>query len=756
MKERGGQRVYGRRGMSHGTIVLSVSCIAVASVLLWNAEASPRVAAESVTQFLQKPTGEAPPAAAEKDAVVVLADGTELNGTIIEETDTHVTLRTPIGVSKIARTKIKEIRSGNPAMKSQFDERFARASSSKDVAALLELAEWARVKKNLNVEYERALRKVIELDADNATARKELGYARLDGKWIEPREVQNLLLKDYELVGLDLRKRTAPAPNAPKPEPTVPQPGPLAPKPEGATGPNTPGSGTPPANGGATDTGTPDITKLLPPAALTGKLTDEERTQREKKRAATRPASLEKYKAFCARKRREHEGVEWSQRYVKNTQHYKLTTNVSEDVSRVYMTLLEWIYAELGERFTDRSVTSQKSDIFIYRSQADFMAENPNVGPGTGAFFQPASKQVHGFHGVFSETNTTLGVLCHELTHQFESIKLPNMDNLPAWLIEGMAVYLGDGARLDPERGITVGLIPRDRLLHMKAKIADGTHSKLRPLVALEYRQLNGSLYSDVWSLCYFLFAGPDNKTRGRPFIIQYWLWIKERKVFVKDFEELAMKHFGGMAELEKQWIDFTKTIQPEAIGVVSKDVFESDDFRFKVRLPAPRWQYRLKDLEHNELVVMEVPGTDVKIRANMRNKPDYEQSLDDYAREFLEKPLEANYADVKREGLNFYGGQVLKYTYRDMTASERAAALAKALAKSGGKTIPPVDPADQAKAKALDKPELARKYCHYLFVGFNGAYSLVGSAPTPVFDEFAVDFEEAARDLELIPKNRW
>jgi hypothetical protein len=152
---------------------------------------------------------------ASHDAVVVMKDGTEVSGTIIQEDDTHISLRTVFGVSKIPREKIKEIRGGGGAIKGQFEERFKKSAAAKDVAALLELAEWAR-RQNLTVECERSLRKVLEIDGSNESARNSLGYARLDGKWLEPREVQEKLASGYELVGLDLfsstrRSKTSPS-----------------------------------------------------------------------------------------------------------------------------------------------------------------------------------------------------------------------------------------------------------------------------------------------------------------------------------------------------------------------------------------------------------------------------------------------------------------------------------------------------------------------------------------------------------------
>ncbi|MEM7263099.1 MAG: DUF1570 domain-containing protein, partial [Planctomycetota bacterium] len=518
------------------------------------------------------------------EAVVVLHDGTEVTGKIVKEDEDAVYVGSVFGTQKIPRSKIKEIRRGSNPLREQFEDRFAEATDRKSVASLVELGEWAG-EKGLTVEAKRAFEKVVELDSENEKARTALGHAKHEGKWVDAKRVRELQGQGYELVGLELRKKSG---------------GAAVPKPTGGSKPVRPGSTS--------------VSKSA--ISVLGPFDADRFKSRDSERARIASSYLRKAERFAKRKADEHRGVSWSNRWEIDTKHYHILCNVgrTDKVARVYAWVMEDLYRALSTRIRGRDQHRYRSSVFIYKDQDEFIAET-GMQRGVGGFFRRDTKEIRGYHGTFGPTGTTFAVLAHEGTHLFQALKLGNMGNMPQWLTEGMAVYFGDGSRLDPKKKkVITSLIPRDRLLHLQDKISRDEHTDLKTLVRIPYGQLGGSLYADAWSLCYFLFDGPDLDA-GRNFIVRYWEGAKQRRLTYQDFVTLADKYYGGMEEMEKSWVAYTKSLVPEPVGKIRGDRIESYDYKFNWERPSSDWEWQTGKLDNNALVGLKVPGTEVEAR---------------------------------------------------------------------------------------------------------------------------------------------
>jgi hypothetical protein len=115
--------------------------------------------------------------------------------------------------------------------------------------------------------------------------------------------------------------------------------------------------------------------------------------------------------------------------------------------------------ARMAERWYTRHTQvflhrfDEKKPIIFYANDADFQQTNvteQTIGPGTGGFTEPLRERVvMPFATSYGETNHVLG---HELVHSFQYDLALNSDslnirlqNLPLWMIEGMAEYLSLG-----------------------------------------------------------------------------------------------------------------------------------------------------------------------------------------------------------------------------------------------------------------------------------------------------------------------
>lgn len=644
---------------------------------------------------------------------IVLTDGLVLTGTIVREDDAEVELKTAFGTQKIPRSRIHEIIRVENEHRDEFQRRFDAASKSKSVADLRVVAKWAQGK-SLPVEAERAWARIIELDSDHQEAREELGHARLDGKWLDRPAVEDLLRKGYVREGLDLVKRKS--------------------------------------DGSAKTSVRKLPSKKASALPLIVSLSDAAKRRRDSDADRRANSNRKKLEKFQRQKEEEHAGVDWADRFVKKRGRYIVQSNSTERVTNVYLTLMVALHSALQKKFTSRDVHTQKSPINVYRTRQDFTSI---TGSNAGGFFRPATKEIHAYHGTFGRTGTTFAVLCHEGTHQFQALKLKNMNNMPAWLIEGMAVYFGDGSRLDPKKGkIVTGLVPRDRLFHIQDKYRDGSYMPLKQLVPLPYRGLNGSLYADCWALCYFLFDGPK-KTAGREFISRYWLFLAGNRVRYEEFEILAKKYYGGVEEMEKLLKEFILELEPEPVGkMVGKDTLDSFDYKFKVKLPAASgFEFKQGLLPNGALATMAVPDTDTQILVSMSNK-----SMNQTEEEYVSaqaKIYSDLYSDFTNETLEIVGVPVIRFGYS--TGSRKKKDDPKKddkekddTEKEEGKDEPKKD----EKPEAEPKPNI-RKWI-YRWILPNRVYSLVCEAPAGEFEETIPFFERAATDFEVIYENRW
>lgn len=654
-------------------------------------------------------------------AVIVLTDGTELTGEIIEETDDAVVIRSAFGRSTIQKSRIKEIKRGQNPLREEFEDRYARAADS--VSKLFQVAQWA-LENNLVVEHRRALGKVIELDSNHMGARKALGHARLDGTWVDEQRVNELLRQGYVLDGLELVKKAASGPSV---------------NPEGSK------PGTTSVGGG---TGSADATPKPTLKRERRELTDAEKAKAAKAREDRRKEAQK----HARKKELEYKGVPWEKAWKIRSPIYDITCNSTKEVADTYRWIMDHLYVELSNRFNQKHQRGGRLAVFVYRNREEFQLR---TGSGAGGFYRPDTQELHAYHGTFGLTGTTYSVLAHEGTHQFQGRVLGNMWNLPIWIIEGIAVYFGDGSKLDWEKKkIVTGIVPRDRLFHIQEKMSKGTHEPLRTLIALPQARFGGSQYADGWSLVNFLFSDKA----GFELIGRYWLLGTERKVSTSDFVTLAERYFGSMEELERKWIEFTLAIKPDPAGRVEDDgYFVSDDFSFETQLPAPDWEFVLDTNDNATIVKMVLPGTDASVNIRFLNNQD-EAKPEAFVANML-AATKARYTDVESRKASINGLDGFVVDYADPVAESvgpegKGEATDKAEPKEGGATggdttAKPEVPVDQVKGPRM-------RYRSYLIVDLTKALMIRCSCRYEDFGSLEADFQAASDNFEMIIRNRW
>ncbi len=247
----------------------------------------------------------------------------------------------------------------------------------------------------------------------------------------------------------------------------------------------------------------------------------------------------------------------WADAPIYESKYYKIRTNAKPEYAKRYGKMMDQYFRRFVKVFKDFLPSGRyaKSELWIHASREEFMAENPQLGPTVGGFYQPSTKRVVCYHGLFGQQGTTRDVLAHEGTHQFEDLVLRgNFWNAPIWIIEGLAV-LFESAYFDGDE-VQIGLVPRERLYSLKRGLAAGNLIPLRTLIRTPQQSFTGYHYAHAWGLIYMvLYYGEKPAVRKR---CQQWFSALfadalDRRVTPEHVEQ----KLGGpqqIRELEEQW----------------------------------------------------------------------------------------------------------------------------------------------------------------------------------------------------------
>lgn len=651
------------------------------------------------------------PGFAQEVVVIVLKDGTELSGVLVRETEEEIAIRSAFGVTSIERSRVREIRRGENPWTKEFEERFSRAEKIGKASQFESLGNWS-LKKGLEKEAKQAFQRALALDPESVIARRGLGQAKYEGRWVDAQRVSELESQGYTRVGDDLVLREGESPE--------------------------PDSGS---------TSKPNPRELSESELL-------ELSKEEKRRLELMAERREERAEFEERRLLEFKGVPWSQRHRVKSKNYQVECNSTLNVARAYSKIMEALYVALSKRFKQRHLRSGRMTVKVYKTQADFM-QRTGMGENTGGFYQPRSEEVNAFHGTFGNTSTTYNVLAHEGTHQFQGRVLPNMGNMNNWIIEGFAVYFGDGSRIDYDKNkIITGIIPRDRLLHIQDKLRNKTHTPLAQLAGLPRNRFGGSQYADSWAILYYLLNGPEKK-KGQKFISQYWLLGTEERIGQDEFDTLAEHYFGGVETLEEKYREFILDLEPEPAGSVDKDgVFVSYDYMFEVFRLNEDWVYRDSNLRRGELVALSHNGHEQdRIGVSLLNKADEQQSAEDYVEEVITPLLAKNSTGLKREKVDLNEFSAWKFDWLDPDPNEKKKEGDEgAEGKSGEEDSPEKE--DDKEPEVPPGPR--KKYRAYVVVGVTNAYLIKGEFLLEEFDAKVDSFEATAQSFQRIWRNRW
>lgn len=257
-------------------------------------------------------------------------------------------------------------------------------------------------------------------------------------------------------------------------------------------------------------------------------------------------------------------GPLWTRSYVRETDHYVVKSDISQERCDLYAENLEIALKHYEEMFEVRVPAKPKSEVLIfntaegYYTYADLTIES-RMEHSVG-YFEPVYRQFLFYETV--DQGETLETLYHEQFHHYIDHVLPA---IPVWLNEGLAEYFA-GLVVDGKAKRAAGTpkVMARRLSMMHEVIRSWKKGvPFRDFMLLDAGTFYGDdrpvCYAQAWSMIYFFF----NYEKGRylPLLRRYIEELRKGR----DNEEAIRFSFEqtDFEKIEREWLEYVRRLRP-------------------------------------------------------------------------------------------------------------------------------------------------------------------------------------------------
>lgn len=254
--------------------------------------------------------------------------------------------------------------------------------------------------------------------------------------------------------------------------------------------------------------------------------------------------------------RRAFLGPDWEKRFEAESEHYRISTNVSQEFADLLAHRSELIHRLYQSIFGEPGGKGRKFPIIVYASKNEYHA---NGGPsGAGGHYSPNFRSLELFK--YPKQDDTLLVLHHEGFHQFMHTFI---DHAPQWFNEGLGDFFGPSKYVKEGKKEFYRTQPNPwRLQVIKRAIKRESYPEIKDLMLMTQQEMysgDASLhYAMAWSLIYFCCERRNDSgqfmffTPLRNYLKELRKGSGQQKAFDRTFGKLDMERF------ETEWRRFT------------------------------------------------------------------------------------------------------------------------------------------------------------------------------------------------------
>jgi len=262
--------------------------------------------------------------------------------------------------------------------------------------------------------------------------------------------------------------------------------------------------------------------------------------------------------------------LEWRHAWRRETPHFIVLTNTSEELSAYYTNLFESFYSSFTRRWNiDESKLAKKRKpvVNIYRNKEQYMASGAPAG--SSGLFDARARRLKLYHD-FADPRFTLDVLFHEGTHLMIHLLHPGFV-FPTWVNEGLAEYYGASV-LDEDNGIQYGRVQEGRLAVLRYALAEEGYIPLEKVLMTPQSRFKSIHYAEAWGLVHFMLEHKKYRSKFMGYFNALVSGIGLEKHFLasgsggsiftlkpEDDVTLFKKRMGlgEMAELEREFLEY-------------------------------------------------------------------------------------------------------------------------------------------------------------------------------------------------------
>jgi hypothetical protein len=121
--------------------------------------------------------------------VITLKDGRKVEGEIVSQDSTKVTIKTKYGPVEFLMSDVAEIERKKTT--DQIYKEMVDKTNPKDPKQLMELVKWCKKNKKSS-QAKRHLKQIVSLDSNHEEAREMLGYVKFEGRWVTKKQLNKL------------------------------------------------------------------------------------------------------------------------------------------------------------------------------------------------------------------------------------------------------------------------------------------------------------------------------------------------------------------------------------------------------------------------------------------------------------------------------------------------------------------------------------------------------------------------------------
>ncbi|MFH1230223.1 MAG: DUF1570 domain-containing protein [Planctomycetota bacterium] len=238
------------------------------------------------------------------------------------------------------------------------------------------------------------------------------------------------------------------------------------------------------------------------------------------------------------------ENLPWDKARTKETDHYVITANLTQEALDDLCFLMECFFFEASRIFKFYNAPDYKLKVYVFKNNDEYDKNGGIFGSG-GVFMGDRIM-------TFYQPSHTTSVLLHEGTHQF--VHMVCSSKVPLWIHEGLASYY-ESSKFEGT-SLKTNIVNRERLKKMQERISQKTASTFDDIINLDVG-FSGYEYAHSWSLIYF-FMNYKNGHYANSFD-KYFQGIKKEGIHsIAQHNELFEKTFNEKIDvIERQWEDY-------------------------------------------------------------------------------------------------------------------------------------------------------------------------------------------------------